>query len=73
MTNTQTTVDLQTLPTETAAPNRDWEDCDACSEVGELCRYHYGVIAGHADVRDAAQATPNMTVADLWASLSSGN
>lgn len=36
---------------EFAPYNPDGEDCDACSEGQDLCRYHLGYTDGAADAR----------------------
>lgn len=36
---------------ETAPYNTDWEDCEACSEAQDFCRYHAGFHAGEQYIR----------------------
>lgn len=57
------------LPAETTQPSGDWEDCNACSEVQDMCRYHRGITAGYGVLREAAKKAPAMTVAELLAEL----
>lgn len=57
-------IDRELAP-ETTQPNEDWEDCDACFEVEDMCRFHRGVLAGHAALREAVEAMPDMTVREL--------
>ncbi|MEW2577769.1 hypothetical protein [Streptomyces syringium] len=41
-----------TLGPETAPCNTDWEDCPACSETQDICRYHAGFQAGEQYIRE---------------------
>lgn len=53
---------------ETAPYNgRDWEDCSACSEANDLCRYHAGFLAGEQHTRDllAVLATDSIALDQL--------
>ncbi|MEU7435682.1 hypothetical protein AB0B07_33315 [Streptomyces sioyaensis] len=60
------------LDPETAQPSEDWDDCGACLEVGDMCRFHHGVYAGLGLLREAAQETPGMTVRELLEQIESG-
>ncbi|MFJ3673723.1 hypothetical protein ACIPSE_45500 [Streptomyces sp. NPDC090106] len=42
----------QTLPEAAPYDPMDWEDCPACVEAEDQCRYHRGVIAGMDYQRD---------------------
>ena len=37
---------------ETAPYSTSWEDCGACSEAQDLCRYHAGLHAGEDYIRE---------------------
>ncbi|MFJ1757370.1 hypothetical protein [Kitasatospora sp. NPDC088134] len=61
------------LPVEVAPYSADWENCPACAESGELCRYHDGWAAGHEALHqpllEAVRLDPTVTVKDALARL----
>ncbi|MER6844789.1 hypothetical protein [Streptomyces platensis] len=76
VTQTKTTIQPRAiereLDPEAAQPSEDWDDCGACLEVSDMCRFHHGVYAGLALLREAAAETPGMTVRELLERLDSG-
>lgn len=46
---------------ETVPYNTDGDNCAACTEVGDLCRYHQGWVHGQQD------AAPALEQARRWA------
>lgn len=63
-----TTSDPDDVPgPETAPYNTDWEDCGACSEAQDLCRYHAGFQAGAQYIREllATLATDSIALDQL--------
>ncbi|MDH6129406.1 hypothetical protein [Kitasatospora sp. GP82] len=62
-----------TAPMEIVPYSPDWEDCPACHESGDLCRYHQGWVTGHealyGPLRDASGIDPKVTVVDALSRL----
>ncbi|MFJ8677292.1 hypothetical protein [Streptomyces sp. NPDC093589] len=48
------TVNGRPIPPETVAYSEDGEDCGACSEIQDLCRYHQGWADGASDAKAGA-------------------
>ncbi|MFG2844222.1 hypothetical protein ACGF12_13770 [Kitasatospora sp. NPDC048296] len=61
------------VPMEIAPYRADWEDCPACIECEELCRYHAGRSDGyealHRPLREACVVDPAVTVANVFERL----
>lgn len=47
-------IDGEPVLPELAPYNPDGEDCDACSEVQDMCRYHRGYADATADAKKPA-------------------